>query len=282
VYLNAQQFDTEFIREHFATRSGARWKVPGSPWGQGGMRYLGDNPEAYKKIYEIKSRDDAKSWAALIGFFKTLTETPLDRLEAALDPLLNIDGALRFLALEIAFANTDGYWTRASDYNIYLDERGKIHILPHDMNEGFEEERVPGGPPPGAPAAAGGAAAGRGAPPGLPGLPPFPPTFGRAQVDLDPLIGMDDANKPLRSRLLAVPKLRARYLAYVREIAEKWLDWKTIEPIARRYQTVIAAEVKADTRKLYSTERFQADLAESPESLKHFADRRRVFLLKTP
>jgi hypothetical protein len=150
------------------------------------------------------------------------------------------------------------------------------------MNEGFEEERVPGGPPPGAPAAAGGAAAGRGAPPGLPGLPPFPPTFGRAQVDLDPLIGMDDANKPLRSRLLAVPKLRARYLAYVREIAEKWLDWKTIEPIARRYQTVIAAEVKADTRKLYSTERFQADLAESPESLKHFADRRRVFLLKTP
>ena len=41
-------------------------------------------------------------------------------------------------------ANTDGYWTRASDYNIYLDGQGRVHVLPHDMNEGFEEEG--GGP----------------------------------------------------------------------------------------------------------------------------------------
>ena len=72
--------------------------------------------------------------------FKVLTETPLDQLEAALTPIFNVDGALRFLALEVALVNTDGYWTRASDYNIYLDEQGKIHILPHDVNEAFEEE----------------------------------------------------------------------------------------------------------------------------------------------
>ena len=45
---------------------------------------------------------------------------------------------------------------------------------------------------------------------------------------------------------------------------------------------VIAEEVKADTRKLYSWERFQTDVAEGPSSLKDFADRRRAFLLKTP
>ena len=37
--------------------------------------------------------------------------------------------------------------------------------------------------------------------------------------DLDPLVGLDDTRKPLRSRLLAVPALRARYLDHVRTIA---------------------------------------------------------------
>ena len=42
-----------------------------------------------------------------------LNETPPDRLEAALAPILDVDGALRFLALEIALVNGDGYWMRA-------------------------------------------------------------------------------------------------------------------------------------------------------------------------
>ena len=99
VYVNTQQYNSDFLREWFKTTRGARWKVPGSPFGQGGMRYLGEDLEAYKKIYEIKTRDDPKSWAALTNVFKVLTETPLETLEAALTPIFNIDGALRFLAL---------------------------------------------------------------------------------------------------------------------------------------------------------------------------------------
>ena len=43
--------------------------------------------------------------------------------------------------------------------------------------------------------------------------------FGGASAELDPLVGLDDATKPLRSKLLAVPALRERYLSYVRDIA---------------------------------------------------------------
>jgi hypothetical protein len=46
--------------------------------------------------------------------FRVLNETPPERLEAALAPLLDIDGALKFLALDDALVNSDGYWTRAS------------------------------------------------------------------------------------------------------------------------------------------------------------------------
>jgi hypothetical protein len=47
---------------------------------------------------------------------------------------------------------------------------------------------------------------------------------GAGGVELDPLVGADDTSRPLRSKLLAVPALRARYLKYVRDIAERWLD----------------------------------------------------------
>jgi len=274
VYVNSEQFNTDFLQARFGTRRGARWKVPGSPFGQGGMAYLGDDPEKYKFIYEIKSNDNARSWRDLIALFKVLNQTPLEKLEAALAPVLDVDGVLRFLALENALVNTDGYWTRASDYNIYQDERGRFHVIPHDVNEAFEEENFGAGP-----AGAAGAP-----PPGFPPLPPgmsFPANFGRATVELDPLIGLDDASKPLRSRLLAVPSLRTKYLGYVRDIADKWLDWRTLEPMVRRYQALIAESVKADTKKLYSFEAFQSNVATGDESLRGFVERRRAFLLKT-
>jgi hypothetical protein len=94
-------------------------------------------------------------------------------------------------------------------------------------------------------------------------------------ANLDPLVGLDDATKPLRSKLLAVPNLRAKYLAYTREIATKWLDWNMLGPLVTRYQALIAADVKADTHKLDSVEAFQA----GAESLKAFADTRRALLL---
>jgi hypothetical protein len=143
------------------------------------------------------------------------------------------------------------------------------------MNEGLEEE-------------GGGGRGGRpGGPPQLPAgiqLPPgfqFPMTFGQAGAELDPLIGLNDVSKPLRSRLLAVPALRARYLAYVRDIADKWLDWRTLEPMVRQYQTLIAADVKSDTRKLYPTEQFVSGVEQGSSSLRSFVDRRRAFLLKS-
>jgi hypothetical protein len=104
-------------------------------------------------------------------------------------------------------------------------------------------------------------------------------------VKLDPLIAAKDPEKPLISKLLAVPALRARYLAYVRDIAEKWLDWKKLGPIATSHQSLIASEIKADTRKLASFDSFQTGLSgDGPIqgrgiSLKSFANQRRAYLL---
>jgi len=288
IYVNAQQYNKDFLRDFFKTEQGARWKVPGSPGGRGGMEYLGDDAGAYKRIYEIKTKDDPKAWADLIRMFRVLNETPPDKLEAALSPLLDIDGALKFLAIEMALVNTDGYWTRASDYNIYQDVKGRFHLIPHDMNEALMTEGGPGrggrGPGPGGPPpdfVRDGPADGRGFPPEfMRGGPGRGRGFGlRPSAELDPLAGLDDGTKPLRSKLLAVPSLRTRYLSYVRDIAERWLDWQKLNPTLTKYRALISEDVKADTRKLYSFNAFQTGFAGGVDSLQSFVERRREFLL---
>ena len=115
-----------------------------------------------RRIYEIKSKDDPKSWQDLIHLCKVLNETAPGELEQALSPILDIDGALKFLALDNALINNDGYWIRTSDYSLYQDEKGRFHVLPSDSNETFV---MPGGPGfggggPGGPRGAGGGAPG--------------------------------------------------------------------------------------------------------------------------
>ncbi len=290
VYVNQQQFNKDFIQENFRTSKGARWKVKGSPMGQGGLDYIGEDLAEYKKRYEIKDGKD-EDWKALVTLCKTLAETPADKLEAALEPMLDIDSTLWFLALDCALINNDGYWIRASDYSLYRDKDGRFHTIPSDMNEAF---RAPGGFGFGFGRPPGGRGPGGDSPPaGFPAPPNTPRVEG---VKLDPLVGMDDTKKPLRSKLLAVPALRERYLEKVRTIAKDALDWEKLGPKVAAYRELIGNEIVADTRKLSSVEEFEKLVANEPAAtaapaeaprgpghsgmaLRTFADQRRSFLL---
>jgi len=296
--------------------------VRGSPGGRGGLEYLGDDPAPYKQRYTIKSADVPQVWRDLIQLCRTLNETPTDKLEAALEPILDVDGVLWFLALENVFINGDGYWIRASDFSIYQDTHNKFHILPSDMNEVFGPAMGPGmgrggrggagGPggfggggqgPGGFGGQGGGGIAGPGGGFGRGG---FGGGFGGGGpgggggIELDPLVRIDDDTKPLRSKLLAVPALRERYLQHVRTLAQEWLDWKKLGPVVQQYRALIEKEVEADTRKLEPYEEFVKAVSDTPAepqpaapqdgfglrrrspSFREFAEQRRAYLLNHP
>lgn len=425
IYTSVEQFDKVFLEEQFGSKKGDRWKVQGSPGGRGGLEYLGDDVAEYKRRYTLKSDESEKAWKALAELCKVLNRTPADKLEAALKPILDVDGALWFLALDCALVNMDGYWVRASDYAIYRDGKGKFHLVPHDLNETFSTGGGPGGM--GGPPGKGGpfrpatmlvkplldaqdkdkdsklskaevtAAAralfdaceadkkgqvstealekaldkilprpnfgGNFQPPSqapmlarsitekagkdgkvtkdalvagaekrfaaadknkdgkldeeelAEGLNEFFPApkfdfkgkdggfkgkdggfkgkggpgggFGGGGVQLDPLVGLTDSSKPLRSKLLAVPALKERYLKYVKIIAEERLSWKKLGPQVAAYRKLIEKDVKADTRKLYSLEAFERGTADELDSkdvrggsLRAFAEGRSKFLLE--
>lgn len=133
---------------------------------------------------------------------------------------------------------------------------------------------------------------GSGGPNGPPGEGPRGGPRGGGGVELDPLVGLTDNSKPLRSKLLAAPALKAKHLAHVKTIAEEWLDWNKLQPVVDRYVSLIDREVKADRKKLTSYEAFQQTVSSEhrpaatggrPQmSLRSFADQRRKFLLNHP
>lgn len=111
-------------------------------------------------------------------------------------------------------------------------------------------------------------------------------------------MGLDDPSKPLRSKLLAVPALRERYLRHVRAIAQTWLDWERLGPVVDGHARRIEPFLAADTRKLSSLEAFRRAVSSEPPdaapgetppgpgrrvtNLKQFAEQRRKFLLNHP
>ena len=242
VYANAQQFNKEFVADNFGTTKGARWKIPQGSGAGGGFTYQGDDANRYKRTFQIKSKDEPEAWSALIDLAKTLDETPVESLEPVLASRLDIDAYLHFLALDNAMVSGDGFYQRGADYSLYRHPDGRFHFVFHDANEMFNTGRV----------------------------------------ELSPLVAQNDMTKPIIGKILAVPALRAKYLGYVREIAEKSLDWNAVGPIVKQYRELIANDVARDARKLFSTDDFLRTTADDPASgtLRSFFEGRRAFLLR--
>lgn len=174
-----------------------------------------------------------------------------------------VDEFLRYLALDNLLVNNDGYFLRTSDYHLFQGRDGRFVLIPHDVNETFDALEAGSG---------------------------VPESVG---IVVDPLWGADHPSKPLLSKLLAVPRLRAKYLAYLREMATTWLDWVRLAPIVKAYRETIQAEVERDTRKHVTNDEFLRGItetslregacgAERHYGQKSFVEARRAYLLRHP
>ncbi len=247
IYINSQQFNKDFLDEWFGTKKGIRWKMLPNPRGGNGFNFEGTSPVPYQNRYIMKSKGGDAEWAKLIRVFKILHDTNSDELIDALEPVFNIDRALWFLALENVFIDNDGYWARASDFAMYMDNNERLHMILHDSNETFQRQ------------------AGRN-------------QSKQQGTHLDPLFGLNDKSKPLIHKLLNVPTLQARYLAHVRTIRDEWLDWDLIAPLVRHYHRLIDDEIRQDTRKHDSYESFRNSLTEETETQGPRGPRNRISL----
>jgi len=257
IYSHIQQFNKDFLEDNFGTRGGVRWKIGAGGGGRGNLGYPGDRKEDYGG-YQLRTDGADDAWKKLAEFTKFLDETPPEKLAAALNERLDIDSALWSLALECVFQD-EGYFTRGSDYNLYLDPNERFHLLQHDGNEVMS---IPGGP---------------GMPSGMRG------------PEMEPFYNADNPERPLMFKLFQVPELKARYRHHLKTITEEWITWDKIGPLVDEYAALIRDEVKKDVRKHSSLEAFEKGLLKTSSDgrrtklgLKPFTAGRREFLLTHP
>jgi hypothetical protein len=280
IYINVQQFNKDFLREWFGTTEGIRWKVPPNRAGTAALTFIGSDPVQYEDSYQLKTKEslsskglkgnNGKAWQDLIKLCEIFDKTPDGQLEAELSPIFDVDGALWFLALENVFIDNDGYFSRGSDYALYQDPHGKFHMIPHDSNETFRY--VSGG---------------------------GPNNWDSWEPMLSPVAQEHTDSLPVIKRFLAIPHLRARYLAHIRTIIKEGLDWQILEPMIKDYMALIDKEVKADDKKLYGYDAFASNRGQGEEaddsggggwgfgprsspSFKLFVTERRKFLQEHP
>ena len=99
------------------------------------------------------------------------------------------------------------------------------------------------------------------------------------------MVGLENDRTPLRSRLLAVPEYRERYLGYIRQIASNSLNWDALGPEIKQYRELIDPVVQHDTRMNSEYADFQLATAETKNdegimSYAEFAEERSKFLLE--
>jgi Ca2+-binding EF-hand superfamily protein len=233
LYVNEEQFNKDFLEKWYDGAKCTRWKIPANFSGSSGLMYLGEDLQLYKSNYQLKSKEDDNDWSRLRNACRVIHNFDENQDLEALGEVLDINEALWFLAIDNVLGDEDGYFSRASDYNIAIDDRyHRLHLSSRDNNETFHSHGGPGGP-------RGGQMEGGGVP-------------GQS----DPLSRADDPARPLVRALFSHPQLRARYLAYVRTIAERWLDWEVLGPIYDQYVSLIDQDVWDDTKKLGSYEQF--------------------------
>ncbi len=247
VYSMAQQGDSDLISEWFPSKDGDRWRAPNIGGGGGGgggggfsgggsaLTYLGTNLTVYQRNYELKTNKSTNAWERLRHATDVLNNTPAAEFRDKVETVLDVDRWLWFLALENIFADDDSYFNKGADYMIYYEpESGRIHPIEHDGNEAF----VAG------------------------------------DVLLSPFQGTTGTNRPVISKLLAVPELRQRYLAHIRTVLSENYNPTVMTGLINQYSVLSVADISADTRKGYSMSTYTNDLT----ALKRFVTNRFAYL----
>lgn len=232
IYPNVQQLNADYLEEWFFSNNGTRWRAdrpdgsfggPGGGWGDGtaALNDLGADTTDYQQYYTLKKANKGNPWDDLVHVCYVLNNTPLDQLEEAIKPVLDLDRTLWFLASEIAFSDDDSYVYKGKmDYYLYWDpETGRMTPLEFDGNSVMKT----------------------------------------SAVNWSPFYNANKVNYPLLNRLLAVPSIRQRYLAHFRTLLADEMNSTEFNALIDQYDALINAEVQADPKKLYTYTQYNSE-----------------------
>jgi spore coat protein H len=135
LYINTEHEDEEFVESRFGNNLGNLYKClyPAD------LNYLGSNPEDYKNHgYTLKTNTGQDNYDDLINFIYTLDKSTPEQFPAEIEPIFNVNGFLRQLAVEVFTGHWDGYSYNENNYYLFNNlNTGKFEYIPYDMDNTF-------------------------------------------------------------------------------------------------------------------------------------------------
>jgi spore coat protein CotH len=205
---------------------------------QRGMPFGGMPPEGMRagggNLLEqmgLKTNENNPDYSALFRLLDVLNNEPDETFPEKIEKVLDVDQVLRYLAVSTVLVHLDNYIGMGHNYYLY-EVDGKFTIIPWDLNMSF------GG---------------------------FSSGVDRQHViDFyidEPTVG-PVADRPLVSRLLAVPSHLETYHGYLEELINGPFSPEVMEARIDELANMIRPYVEADTLKFHSTEAFEKGLGE--------------------
>lgn len=237
LYTNVEDVDNAFLSNHFYSTSGSFFQcdradkqvqLPGTcPPGMTGsaLKYVTSDSACYANSYE---KESDFGWKEFISMMQVLGQNV-----ANIESLLDVDRALWMLALNNFYVNLDSYSGSGHNYLVYQNAIGRFNTIPWDFNEFF------------------GAFTNAGTGSSL--------TVMQMQ-QLDPLLHLNNAERPLISKLFSIPKFKKRYLAHVYTILEEAKASNGYESDGLAFQNLITSSVANDKNKFFTDAAFRSNL----------------------
>ena len=197
LYVNVESIDEEFVEKNYGSRTNTFFKCspesntksnPGCKNKVFASLIYEPDPNCFLPNYTLKSET---GWDELIQLTKTLADDP-----ANIDKILDVDQTLWMLAFNNVFVNLSSYTGKVSqNYYLYKDNTGRFSPIIWDLNLCFGSYKNTGAS--------------------------SKDLTLKQMQELDPLLHINNASKPLISKLLGIKEYKLIYLAHMRQLYEE-------------------------------------------------------------
>ncbi len=137
LYVNVEHIDKDFLNKRPLDSSGNLWKCL---W-PADLRWRGPDPENYKhvsgdrRVYELKSNEEADDYSQLVRLIRIAATTPADRMRDSLEAVIHIEDVARYFALNVLTGSWDSYRFLRNNFYLYHDpSEDRFRLIPYDMD----------------------------------------------------------------------------------------------------------------------------------------------------
>lgn len=139
LYLIVENVDKTFLKDHYG-KNNNEGNLFKTDRGAGvSLKWYGDDKAAYQKEgLLLKTNEDIDDWNGMYHFIDVINNTK-DSLKEKVSKVFDVESYLKILAIEKLCYSWDSYWGNGNNFYLYQHPDGKMHWIPWDFNETFQE-----------------------------------------------------------------------------------------------------------------------------------------------